>query len=510
MQLNSNLHRYGALLPLLLVFAAACGQSATETAESEAVASVEEIPISASDEAMELIEEGLYLSDVGRGVAAHDKFMAAIETDPSSVAAHLNRAVNALSFQEFQQALDAADAAENGNDGERKRVEVLRSFLTNDTQQGVNSAEELVAMYPNSPRALVVLAGMQSGNNDNEAARANYEKALDLDPNFAAALFGIANNYLFTEPKDFAKAEEWAQKAINAYPTEAKGHEVMGDIKRAQNDLDAALASYNKVSELDPTLELGHHKRGHVNSFLGNIDDARTAYSQAIDIAPVETKANYAVFRAFTRIHEGDHDAAIQELVGIANGLDEYGTPKGQAKGVRVFALNSAAQVALHSGKMRRAERLIERRNKIAMAIAEDVGTEDAERLQKVGCHQWDGLLAAYSGDADAAAAAAAEMETLVADDDNPRKMEGAHYVLGMAALESGDYAAAVGHLRQADYRNNMYVRYNLALAEEGAGNGEEAARMFDEIGRFNFNSVGFALVGRDAAARAAAVEEAA
>ena len=92
----------------------------------------------------------------------------------------------------------------------------------------------------------------------------------------------------------------------------------------------------------------------------------------------------------------------------------------------------------------------------------------------------------------------------LVAEDENPRKMEPVHYVLGMSALVAGDHAQAAEHLRQADHANNMFIRYQLALAEEALGNAEAAKRMFDEVGRFNFNSIGFALVGRDAQARAA------
>lgn len=502
--------RYPALSPIciLMLTVGACTAPTDETTTgADAGVSVEgvaEIPSSrTSPEVEALLDEGHYLADVGRVVEARSKFVTAVQADPDSVQAQIYLAANAFSFQEFQQAVDAAaSAAEKGaTEGEKKLVEIFQTFVTNDTEQSVARAEELVEMHPRSPRALAILAANQSGNNDNEAARANFERALDLDPAHPAALFGLANNYLFTEPKDFAKAEEWARRAIAAFPAEAKGHEVMGDIKRAQNDLQAALASYNAASELDPTLEVAHHKRGHVNSFLGNIDAARSAYTQAIEQAPVESKAGYAVFRAFTNIHAGDMQAAIDELVALVDEIPAMGTPEDQIKGAQTFALNSASQVALHAGLIDRAEELIARRNEVAMAIAADVGTADAERLQEAGCRQWDGLLAAYSGDNASATAAAAEIETLLADDDNSRKMEGAHFVLGVAALEAGDHTAAVENLRQADYRNNIYVRYQLARAEEAAGNAGEAAKLFKDVSTFNFNSVGFALTG-DAAAQ--------
>jgi len=75
--------------------------------------------------------------------------------------------------------------------------------------------------------------------------------------------------------------------------------------------------------------------------------------------------------------------------------------------------------------------------------------------------------------------------------------------VFGMSALTAGDYALAVEELRQADYANNMFVRYQLARAEEGAGNTEVARQLFADVSSYNFNSIGFALTRADALARA-------
>jgi hypothetical protein len=58
--------------------------------------------------------------------------------------------------------------------------------------------------------------------------------------------------------------------------------------------------------------------------------------------------------------------------------------------------------------------------------------------------------------------------------------------------------------LRQADHANTMYIRYQLAQALEGAGQTEEARALYQQVATFNFNSVGFALVGREAAEKAA------
>ena len=88
----------------------------------------------------------------------------------------------------------------------------------------------------------------------------------------------------------------------------------------------------------------------------------------------------------------------------LAAGIADMGTPADQVKGLQTFALNSHATAALHAGMLDRAAESISQANDLRMAIAADVGTEDAQRLQEAACHQWNGILAAYQGDGETAA----------------------------------------------------------------------------------------------------------
>lgn len=488
----------------ILAIAVGCAPPATQ---ETAAMQVEEIPITTTSEAAKaLFEEGQYLLDVGRGVKAREKFQAAIAEDPGFVQAHFNQSNASLSFKEFQTCLDmASEHLESASEGEQLMIEINRTFLTNDTDKGVELGRQLTGMHPNSPRAHLILAGLLGGQNDNEGARAAMDTALELDADSPAGLFGMANSLLFGEPKDFAMAQEWAEKALAAFPDEAKGWELMGDIRRAQVDLEGALGAYEKATEVDPDLAVAQHKQGHVNSFLGNIEAARDAYDAGVAAAPPENKAAYAVYKTFTGIHAGDVPTALAEMEELAANIEAMGTPADQVKGLKVFAMNSHATAAMHAGLLDRAAESIAKGNDLRMAIAEDVGTDDARRLQESACHLWDGLLAAYQNDGEAAGLHASRIEALVAEDDNPRKMEPAHYVLGMAALKAGEHEKAAEHLRQANHKNNMFIRYQLALVEEALGNTDEAKKLFGEVGNWNFNSVGFALVHKDAKARAAA-----
>lgn len=76
--------------------------------------------------------------------------------------------------------------------------------------------------------------------------------------------------------------------------------------------------------------------------------------------------------------------------------------------------------------------------------------------------------------------------------------MEPVHEMRGVISLLQGDYAEAVSHFEQGN-PDNLYTKYQLALAHEGAGNATEARHLFGELADNNFNSVAFALVRQEA-----------
>jgi tetratricopeptide (TPR) repeat protein len=75
-----------------------------------------------------------------------------------------------------------------------------------------------------------------------------------------------------------------------------------------------------------------------------------------------------------------------------------------------------------------------------------------------------------------------------------------------VTALRSGNGEQAAALLRRADIANDPLIRYYLAMAEEATGNLEEAKKLYLEVSRWNFNSIGFALVRSEAAEHAAAL----
>ena len=202
-------------------------------------------------------------------------------------------------------------------------------------------------------------------------------------------------------------------------------------------------------------------------------------------------------------MHAGQPKAAIEELSAVAKSADA-GVPSKQINGAKAFALVSAVQIALHTDLLDDAERVLAAYASVVRANAQAVNDADNTRLTEAGLRSWESQLAARRGDFAKALAKADEHKRLVENDQNPRRFEAYHSLLGLIELRKKDFAQAIPHYKQADL-TDIYQKYHLALALEGAGQSAEARKLFQEVGSWNFNSVAFALTRRDAVRKATA-----
>lgn len=489
---------------LLLGLSVACAEPPDRAKEMSSAREVFEIPITTSSpEALDAFQRGREAQDLGRNLEANALFRTAVEIDPGFAHAWLDIADSANSATEFKEGLDAATAnLEGKSDGERLLVELNRTFLSNDTDARMRIAGELVDTYPTSPRAWIARGYMQGTLKLHEDARRSFGKALELDPDSVAANVALWISYLFNDPVDFERSRAHAERVIELRPEEAKAHEFLGDSLRASQDLEGAAEAYSVATVKDPELSVAQLKKGHVSSFLGRFDEARAAYDAGVEGARQLNRATYANYRAFTYLHADDPQGALDEMSEILQAIDGMDLPDHQARSARIFTLSNRAVVALHH------EMLDEAKNDVtalAAAMRESaaaVDDEDFTRQQEAAILIWEGRLAAHEGDFDAARTKAEGNAALLRDDSNPRKLEAHNSLLGLAALLEGDADRAV-HLLQKSDLALIYNKFRLAQALEKAGRNDEATELYGEVGRWNFNSVGFALVRREALAKA-------
>ncbi len=491
-----------------IIFAAVTGSFATLIAPS-AVQAQEEAPMdvvmvmpatTSSDEAMQHFRQGQHAMDMGRFIDAREYFVAAVEAEPNFAMGHLRLANTANSADEFIAALEAAESnAASASEAERIQIEFNRKGLDNDAEGQLQLAQQLIEIQPESPRAWLMLAGIQTGLNNVGEAREAMMQAAELSPNFVPAYASLGNSFIFNETKDFDEAAEAMEKVVELAPDEYFSYVLLGGAYRAQNNLTGARDAYTRAHELDPDEALPLQQRGHVNSFLGDFDAARADYDASIERARQGQGPFFAVWRALVSVYAGEPGAAVDELTELAAAIDGMGVPG--PRGLKIFALTTAAQIALHHNMHDRAESILEQRAVLQMEQAEVVGGDAVLRGSQANITYWQGVLAARKGDYETAATKAQEFMTYLEPDANPRRNEPAHDLLGLASLLQGDYEGAIGHYEHAN-PNNIYTQYHLGLAYEGAGNTAEAQEIFSAIEYYNFNSAGYALIREDVQAK--------
>jgi len=485
--------------------AAALSLLATLTMVSAVIAAtVDEIPVTTKSAAarMDFIA-GQAALDRGDGPEANALFRAAAGADPDFTYAWFNLGNVAFSTEEFAESLkSAAASATKASEGERLLVQINQRFLDNDFQSQLALAQQLVDKYPRSARAWLTLAGVQAGLNQFVDQRQSIARAMALDSRLASAPLAMGNSYLFNEPRDFAQAEQYFRQAIALEPGEDNYWWALGDVYRATNRLEEAREYYTRATLLDPHDGTAPVKLGHVDSFLGHYDAARSDYDRGIANADAATKPFLANFRSFTWVYAGEPKTAVAALEKLATDSDSMDVPEDQRAGAKVFALTNAAQIASHTALYDDATRVIGELAATLRANAKIVGTEEFSAIQEAQIAYQEGQLAARRGDYAQATSLAKKNSELVAKQQNPRKMENYHDLMGLINLSQKKYGASVAEYRKADL-TNMYTRYHLALALAGAGQTDEARRIFKEVGAWNFNTAGFALVRKDALARA-------
>ncbi len=498
------------LVPLfMLAFLAGCSEPAQEEPGEQAAGgetfSNAGLPVIApSADIFKLYMQAQDRADMGDFIEANQLARQVTEKAPGFVAGWLMLSNTALSAEQFVKAShEAQKNRDKGTMAEQIWTDINMSLVDNNTEQSVQFAEDLVAAFPDSPRAWLVLAGTQAGQNQHEDARASALRAIELDPDFAPGHNTLGLSYLFNDPKDLTEAETHIMHVTELRPSEENAWINLGDVHRAMGDLEQARLEYGKAMEMDPTNSIAPVKRGHVNSFLGNYDEAREDYDKGIALGKELSRATLANYRAFVHLHEGQTRAAVEELKDLLERIDSMDMPDHQKLSARNFTLANLADICLFNEMDKEAVEAVQALSASLKKSGANSGDEDFANVQAATAAYWEGRLAAHTGEFETAEAKANEYLALLEDDQNPRKMENYYEIMGLIALEQAEFEQAAENFRYSNlnpggFGGDIKNKYMLAVALESAGEEQEARSLYDEVANYNFNSVWFAMVGAD------------
>ncbi|MDT8322920.1 MAG: tetratricopeptide repeat protein [Bacteroidota bacterium] len=479
-----------AMLTLLV----GCGQQATE----EGV-----IPITTgSDEAREYFLLGREAFEMGRSADAREYFDKALEADPAFAIAYLYRARLANSAQEWKKYTDLALEHKTGaSEGEQMQIDMIPLYVASDDEAVLEQAKKLAGAYPKSPRAAMEVVYAMDGLNMTAASRTQLEAIVADHPSFAPAYRALANSFVFESPNDFGQAETYARKFVELAPQEATGHILLGDVYRAQVQLEKALEAYTEAVEVDPAHPVGYAKKGHADTFLGNYDMARADFEEAMEHSEGTAKISGANFGVYTYVYAGDFPAALNANAAVMQNIPQLIADEEAQKQAMMICYEDRCKIAAAAGDFDIARDALKAYAELRRDIAGDMNMPEFVAYTEADIAELEGWVAAMEGDFDAALASAEAAAEHLAVSKSPRKLEGVHLLKGYVARQQGDPEAALEHFAQSN-DDWITVKFHTAQAEEALGNTQKAMELYREVAEWNFNGLDYALIRNKALAK--------
>ncbi len=155
---------------------------------------------------------------------------------------------------------------------------------------------------------------------DNRKAIENFERAIELDPNYAAAYAGLGNAHSLlaiiggggNSTEEYLKAKAAIEKALALDDSLAEAHSYFGELKlNFEWDFAGAEREHKRAVELDPNSSLTHRMYALFLSFLGRSDEALAEIKTAIDLEP-SSILNHKIYGS-TLYYARRYDEAIAE-----------------------------------------------------------------------------------------------------------------------------------------------------------------------------------------------------
>jgi TolB-like protein/Tfp pilus assembly protein PilF len=175
-------------------------------------------------------------------------------------------------------------------------VEQLKVSLLGEAPTVVETDPEAYALYLQARQL-----GRQGTAEGHERSNALYEQALAIEPDYAAAWTGLADNYAVqagalgvrTFDEGYALSREVANRALAIDPDYAEAYAALGRIATDyDNDLAAGAKHLGRALELDPTNPEMLRRASVLASYLGRLDEAIALAEYVVAHDPVNARAH--------------------------------------------------------------------------------------------------------------------------------------------------------------------------------------------------------------------------
>lgn len=200
---------------------------------------------------------------------------------------------------------------------EKERL-YITGYFEEDPEKGFRVFEKLATKYPKEKWAHFYLGTGYSQKEQYHKAIEEYNKALELDPNWGIALNVLA--FAYAEIGDYAQAIECFERYAAASPGDANPFDSMGDLYFRMGQLDDALVQYKEALFVKQDFSLSPGKIAYIYALREDYTEAMKWVDYLITNAPSSgTQASGYLYKAFYNYLLGNFDQTLHILDTVEN-----------------------------------------------------------------------------------------------------------------------------------------------------------------------------------------------
>lgn len=336
----------------LLIFPAACAigawaqsqpashveSASSHTAAKAPVAPLHQnlfgaIPLSTkSEDARKSIEQAWDSYENAMYDVSADQARRAAEKDPNSAMAFAM-----ASFAARRTTPDPASLAKakslvsRGTPDEQLLVRWMTYIQERNLLPAISTMNDLLKKYPRDKHILYVTGEWLLIQQDDDHARKQLESALQIDPDFPAALNRLGYVYIRSGDPNPQKAIASLERYAELQKNIANPQDSLGEVSRIAGNDAASLMHYSASLKLDPTFIASQEGLGDTRTLMGDFEGARKEYDRALAMAKSPVDELYIKEqRALVSFWEGKPEQGRKELAEYAEQAAQKKEPNGQ------------------------------------------------------------------------------------------------------------------------------------------------------------------------------------
>jgi tetratricopeptide (TPR) repeat protein len=220
---------------------------------------------------------------------SRQSFEKAVELDPAFASVYLNLSWTHTLLNNARERDEALKKAWNFSKKATEKEKLLieaeyASNIEKNPEKYLRILKETADKYPKDKEVHLNLATYYSGRAMFEESIEEYNKALNLDPNYPDALNSVAYEYM--ELKDFDKAVEYLKRYASVLPGTPNPLDSLAEAYFRMGKLNEAVENYRKALEMKPDFYPSMAMLGYIHAFKEDYSEASKWLDKYVESAP--------------------------------------------------------------------------------------------------------------------------------------------------------------------------------------------------------------------------------